>query len=165
MESDANVLKGLNELLKFNPAENNLLTRKVLFEKSINGREISPIFLKRIENFNGYGFKYIHSIFDKQETEMECVLIKLLKNFRIYATLKSNKRSLPYTNEIIVELPVESDMNAMWDYKTTFRKIVKELLDKNVFKIRFYVHVENYENPKNIFLNCGIRYRFRYFVH
>ena len=156
------LMKEFVDAFKKKPAENNVFTKKVLTEKCRSGREISPLFLKRTEAFYNNN---MHPLFDQQEARMENNLIELLENFQISATIKSNKRSLPYKNEIIVNLPVESDMSAMWDYRTTYRKIISELLEKNVYKIRFYVHIETFENAKSVFLNCGIKYCFRYYIH
>ena len=155
-------LKEFNKALKKRHLKDDIFEKKVLFEKCRNGRFVSPLFEKRIEAFYKGD---LHTIFDRQESLMEGDLIALLQNFKIYAMLKTNKRSLLYTNEIVVKLPVESDMNVMWDYRNTYRKIVAELLGKNIYKIRFYVHVETYEDLQNIFFNCGIKYCFRYFKH
>lgn len=157
------IAKNFNDALKKKSfKDNNVFERKVLIEKCRNGRFMSPIFLRRTEAFYKNN---LHPLFDKQEENMENNLIELLKNFQISAMLKTDKRSLPYTNQIIVKLPVESDMNAMWNYSYANRQIIKELLEKNVYKIRFYVHIETYEDVRNIFLNCGIKYSFRYYIH
>ena len=159
-EKTNKLLQEINAALKNKPVENNIFIKKVLIEKCYKGRMMSPKFLKRTETF----YKNINSTLDRQESFVECALVELLSNFEIYAILKSDKRSLPYTNEIVVKLPVESNMNAMWNYKATYRKIVLELLEKNVHKIRFYVHMETYEND-SWFLDCGIKYCFRYYMH
>ena len=51
----------------------------------------------------------------------------------------------------------------------TYRDIVKELLNKDVYKIRYYIHIETYGDESSkipvIFNRGGIRYNFRYYIH
>ena len=136
-------------------------TRKVIVEKCPKGRSMSKSFVKRIEVFH----PDIHSKFDRLETQMEGDLIESLSIVGIYAMMKSDKRSLPYTNSIVQKFMLESNINVTFDFRRTYRKIFSELLEKDVRKIRFYVHIESYDDYKHPFNFCGISYDFRYYIH
>lgn len=145
--------------------QNNVFERKVLLEKCYKGREMSKIFLQRTKLF----YPNMHSTFDNLETRIEYDLIELLAKFQISATIKTDKRSLPYTNVIISKLILESDVNYMFNFERTYRKILSELLAKDVYKIRFYVHIETFEGDSTVMsriLQCsGVKYCFRYYIH
>ncbi len=112
--------------------------------------------------FNGDLNEYLVKI----ETKMEEELIKYLEKVQITATKKSDKYSLPFQHEIIKKLMIESYVPACFEFHRILRPIVKELLEKNVFKIRFYLHVETYDRePKSFQPWGGIKYSFRYFIH
>jgi hypothetical protein len=146
------------------PEENNVIQRIVLFEKSYKGREMSDVFLRRTKMF----YPDIHSVLDRKETQMEDDLIELLQKFQISATRKTNKRSLPFNNVVICDLILESFVAAMFDYEKTYREIISDLIAKNAFKIRFYVHIETYTSNHPFWGNlggCGVRYCFRYYIH
>lgn len=137
------------------------LERKVLIERCYNGRSISPFFIQRVKTF----YPDIHSVLDRKEIQMENDLVEVLKKFQIYATTKTDKRSLPYREQIVVKLGVDVDMGAMFEYEETYRDILKELLNKDARKIRFYVHTETFQEDEMPWLRCGVKYCFRYFIH
>lgn len=139
----------------------NKLKREILIEKCYKGRSVSPFFVLRVKKF----YPDIHSILDRKEIQMENDLAEVLKKFQIYATTKTDKRSLPYREQVIVKLGIDVDMGAMFEYEMTYRNILKELLKKDARKIRFYVHIDTYQDDKLPALLCGVRYCFRYFIH
>lgn len=57
----------------------------------------------------------------------------------------------------------------MYERSTVFRPILKEMLEKNATKIRFYIHAETYDDKKvglfQKFIGCGFKYSFRYYLH
>jgi hypothetical protein len=145
--------------------ESKIFEKKVLIEKCINGREMSNRFIQRTKTW----YPNIHKKLDSVESFMEEDIIALLRKVDISASKKINKHSLPYTNVVVSKLILESDVSAMFDYTRTYRAIVKELLEKGVFKIRFYVHLETYEDNSSrfaqMFSMCGVKYSFRYYIH
>lgn len=157
--------KLFSDAAKQHAFSNNILERKILLEKSYKGREMSSLFLKniskRIEN--------IHDKLDDLEIRMENDIEIFLKEFSIYASKKSDKYSLPYNHVVVSKLMWESNMDAMFNYKRTYRDIVRELLNKNVYKIRYYIHIETYgdenSNVPILFNRGGIKYNFRYYIH
>ena len=109
-----------------------------------------------------YFKKYLENI----ENDIEIELIDFLRKIQIVASKKIDKYSLPYREEIIIKLPVESYLNGCFERDRIFRPILKELLAKDVFKIRFYLHVETYCNSTKLAnFDAGIKYSFRYFIH
>ena len=102
----------------------------------------------------------------KLEEQMENLLIEYFKKVQITATKKTDKYSLPYQHEIIKKLMIESYVPACFEFDRILRPIVKELLAKDVYKIRFYLHIETYEREIKSFQPWGgIKYSFRYFIH
>ena len=63
---------------------------------------------------------------------------------------------------------LETDVSAMFDSKRIYRKIISELLTKDIYRIRFYIHIETYEDNSNMMAKilgmCGLKYCFRYYV-
>lgn len=98
------------------------------------------------------------------EEKMEQDLVKnLFPCLNIQASIKSDKKSLPYQHEVVFCLNCESYVQGMFEYRKGFRSITRELLDKNAFKIRFYVEIDTVDTS---FFNLGaVRYKFRYYIH
>ena len=123
-------------------------------------RVISEDYKRRITPF----FEDFNKTLDELENKMEEDLIELLSKLQIRASKKQDKYSLPYTNEILKTLILESYVQGFLEYERIFPEIVKELLNKNVNKIRFYIHIEPYD-IKNNFFGKGLKYNFRYYIH
>ena len=113
---------------------------------------------------------YIEKI-EHLERVLEKKFIELLARIDIEARVKTDPYSLPYKEEILVTLNGESYMNGPYESKRVYRKIVKELLEKNVEKLRFYFWINVVTdipegiNPAQALLHSfgRIEYRFRYF--
>jgi hypothetical protein len=105
-------------------------------------------------------------VIEKLEKAMEKELIEtIFPQFSIHASKKSDRKSLPYQHEITVSLVRESYLNGMLEYHRCFRQIMKELLSKDVYKIRFYVHVTTDMTKAGPFNLGRINYHFRYYIH
>ena len=103
---------------------------------------------------------------DKTEENLEIEIIYLLRKIGISASKKTDKYSLPYQKEIVINLPIIYDG---FSISKILRPILKELIEKDIYKIRFYFHIETYvaeatRNGKFPF-GAGIKYCFRYFIH
>ena len=118
------------------------------------------------------GMDATHKQYKKQDIERD-LKNKKLKNTdisrqKIQASTKTDKRSLPYNNVIVSRLMLETDVSAMFDSKRIYRKIISELLTKDIYRIRFYIHIETYEDNSNMMAKilgmCGLKYCFRYYV-
>ncbi len=127
-------------------------------------RNIDKGLQELLENFKGDLSVY----FPKLEANLEKGLIEFLDKVGIQASVKSDKYSLPYQEEVIIKIKYQSYINDMTKLSIIFRPILKELLTKNVYKIRFYFHIETFANEDKSFfgaLNKGFKYSFRYYIH
>lgn len=101
---------------------------------------------------------------EKFERKCEKSLIETLARVDIRATVKSDPYSLPYKEEIVVRLNGESYLNGPYEFRRAARKIVKELLEKEVRHLRFYLFVNAVEVERGFLSSLGaIEYRFRYY--
>jgi hypothetical protein len=111
--------------------------------------------------------KYIKEI-EKFERGCEKSLIETFGRLSIDSMVKTDPYSLPYTHEVVVTLNGESYLNGPYEFHRVVRKIVKEVLDKNLWKIRFYMFVNVLtDQPDQHFLlkRMGqVEYRFRYYI-
>lgn len=95
------------------------------------------------------------------EKKIEEKLIEMFGDMNIHAIVKTDRYSLPYTNEIKTSQRGESYLNGAfesWDFK---RKIFKEILNKDINKLRFYVFAE----IEDYFPMGKVNYYFRYYPH
>ena len=95
------------------------------------------------------------------EKKIEKKLIEMFTDMNIHAIVKTDRYSLPYTNEIKTSQRGESYLNGAfesWDFK---RKIFKEILNKDINKLRFYVFAE----IEDYFPMGKVNYYFRYYPH
>jgi hypothetical protein len=107
---------------------------------------------------------YVEEI-QKFEIEAEKRLIKVLSSIGITATVKTDRYSLPYKEEIKISQNGESYLNGPYELERVIRKVTKKLLNDDEYKIRFYVYVEVDTNAGS-FLKLGkVNYHFRYYSH
>lgn len=106
-------------------------------------------------------------IIQRYEKEYELYLIKVLQHVGIQATTKTNRYSLPYKHEIIEIQQGENTLCKIFDFKELVRKILLELLSKNVRKIRFYLisDLEINKDEESIRPKKVITMKFRYTIH
>jgi hypothetical protein len=110
---------------------------------------------------------YIKKI-EKFERGCEKSLIETFGRLSIDSMVKTDPYSLPYNNEIVVTLNGESYLNGPYEFHRVARKIVKEVLDKNLWKLRFYLFVNvltNQPDQHPFMKHIGqVEYRFRYYL-
>lgn len=111
------------------------------------------------ENFEGF--------MDKKELQMEKDLIALFKQVGIHSSTKTDRKSLEFHDKVEHTLTLESWIPGWFEHERTFRGIVKHLLDKDITKIRFYVHIEPVKLDWSFFAMSmyGMKYSFRYYIH
>ena len=103
------------------------------------------------------------------EFEIKCehLLITLFDSLNIQSSVKTDRYSLPYKEEIISTIDGASNLDYAFTLSNITREIVKELLDKNVYKLRFYLTVdaiiENDTEERHFF--GRVVYKFRYVKH
>ena len=127
------------------PDLNNLQLINVLLDnkKDVVGPEkLKEIYLEKIENF---------------EEECEDKLIKVLAELDISSMVKPDRYSLIYNMEYVTV--VSAYHYTPNDFGKIMREIVKEVLNKNLYKIRFYMFINILEGR----MLGRIEYRFRYY--
>ena len=127
-------------------------------------REINKELQKTLYIFMGDLNVYL----PKLETKIESELIELFRKFGISASVKCDKYSLPYHDEVIIKKRYESYIPGMYERSMIFRPIVKKILETSTIKVRFYIQIETFgDESKTIFSfsNRGFKYSFRYYIH
>ena len=109
---------------------------------------------------------YINAI-TKFEIECEGKLMDLFKRIGIQSLVKRDRFSLPYTHEVTGEIEGASYINYAFNINNIARVFVKDLLDKNIHKIRFYLFVDviTEDDTMSKRYNGKVVYKFRYMVH
>ena len=100
------------------------------------------------------------------EFEIKCEnsLITLFDSLNIQSSVKTDRYSLPYKEEIVIILEGASNLDYAFTLSNITRDIIKELFDKNIYKLRFYLTVdaiiENDTEDRHFF--GRVVYKFRY---
>jgi len=117
--------------------------------------------IKDLHNLDEEEFqsKYVEAM-ENFERNCEKSLIETFAKLDIKASVKTDPYSLPFNNEVVVELKGESYMNGPYEFYRVAREIVKEVLNKDIYKIRFYLFINAVEYG---FLG-KIQYKFRYHI-
>ena len=113
-----------------------------------------------MEKMNGEVVEYETAMVNL-EKQIEKRLIDTFRSFDINASVKSDRYSLPYTHEIKHTGYGESYLNGAFESMPLYRKIFKEILNENLYKIRFYIFAE----IEDRFPMGQVNYYFRYYKH
>jgi len=105
--------------------------------------------------------QYIEKI-EKFERNCEKKFILTCKNLDIRATVKTDPYSLPYTDELVVTLHGESYLNGAYEFERVAYKMMKEILNKNLYQFRFYMFINVIDRSSFPFMG-SVEYRFRYY--
>lgn len=106
--------------------------------------------------------KYLKEI-QRFERESENSLIETFSRVGIKAMVKTDPYSLPYNNEVEVVLWGESYLNGPYEFYRVARKILKEVLDRNLWNVRFYMFINVVSPKEKSLLDLGkVIYKFRY---
>ena len=94
-------------------------------------------------------------------------LITLFDSLNIQSSVKTDRYSLPYKDEIISTIEGASNLDYAFTLSNITRDIVKELLEKEIYKLRFYLTVDAIiENDTDDLHFFGrVVYKFRYVKH
>ena len=103
----------------------------------------------------------------KFEIECEGKLKDLFKKVGIQSAVKRDRFSLPYTNEVIGEIEGTSFINYAFNLDNIARIFVKDMLDKNIHKIRYYLTVDVITEDESMSIRYPgkVVYKFRYMIH
>jgi hypothetical protein len=96
----------------------------------------------------------------KREEGIEKWLKDTFSHLGINATVKSDRYSLPIQNQIKVTQYGESYLNGAFETFELCRKVIKEILEKNCYKVRFYVFAE----VEDSFPMGKVNYYFNYYI-
>lgn len=125
------------------------------------------ILLPEVIRTNKYDTETYVAAVTKFEIECERKLKDLFKKIGIQASIKRDRFSLPYTHEVIGEIEGTSFINYAFNLDNIARVFVKDLLDKNIHKIRFYLFVDVITEDETMSkrYNGKVVYKLRYTVH
>ena len=103
----------------------------------------------------------------KFEIDCESKLKDLFKKIGIQSSIKIDRFSLPYKHEVTGVIEGQSYINYAFILDNIARVFVKDLLDKNIHKIRFYLFVDVITEDETMSkrYNGKVVYKFRYTVH
>ena len=80
----------------------------------------------------------------EMEMMMETELILFLSIMKIYAVRNEdeNRKKLKFKNEITTKFQHSIFLSSLYNLEFFYRKIFKQLLNEDVFNLKFYIHVE-----------------------
>ena len=116
------------------------------------------------EEINGDDYEKTVISFEKK---CESNLINILKTVEITATVKTDRYSLPYQNEMIVVHECTKLINYNFSIFYPAREILKKLLVDHIYKLRFYLLVDvvlDETYPIDIPIGSVV-FKFRYRIH
>jgi hypothetical protein len=107
--------------------------------------------------------KYLKKI-KKFERKCEQSLIETFSRIGVKSIVKTDPYSLPYNNEVVIELRGESYLNGPYEFYRVARRILKEVLDKNLWNVRFYIWIDVITPQTRTLLDPfgKVVYKFRY---
>ena len=97
----------------------------------------------------------------KLETKIEKDMIGVLSKMGINATVKTDRYSLPFQDQIKTTQNGESYLNGAFESIQLYRKVLHKMLELNVYKVRFYILAE----VEDSFPMGNVNYYFKYYVH
>jgi hypothetical protein len=104
--------------------------------------------------------QYLDAI-EKYEVRLEARLDDVLWSVDIKGSVKNDRLSLPYTNEIKMILRGGTDMDAAFAFRKVMRPMIQHVLRENLTRVRYYVLV----NVLDGFMGFGaIEYIIRYYI-
>lgn len=99
---------------------------------------------------------------DLFEQEVEARLLSILKPLGIRVTIKTDRKSLPYKDEITRQRKITSLVNDAYETEEFFREVVLTLLSEGWNKVRFYIDCEHL-SLHGIAGGLGFQFSFRYY--
>ena len=97
----------------------------------------------------------------KLETKIEKDMIGVLSKMGINATVKTDRYSLPFQDQIKTTQNGESYLNGAFESIQLYRKVLHKMVELNVYKVRFYILAE----VEDSFPMGNVNYYFKYYVH
>jgi hypothetical protein len=101
--------------------------------------------------------KYLSSL-EKFERECENYLLDLFKKLNLSSTVKRDRYSLPFQNEITFTLEGSSYLNSAFHFPAVAKGITKHVLNLDSDHIRFYLFINLGENGDLGSMDYSFRY-------
>lgn len=120
-------------------------------------------YLGYLNTMRGREDKTLDIAIEEHEKKIEKDTCKILYTLGIGCSVKTLRKTLPYQYEVKGNRHLSSFMNESINVKFLQRKLLKELLNDSVFKIRMYCDIEfvlNYDGRIK-----ELEYRLRYYRH
>lgn len=105
--------------------------------------------------------QYVEKI-EKFERDCEKKFISICESLGIQAKVKTDPYLLPYTDELVVTLMGESYLNGAYEFERVAYKMMKEILNKNLYQFRFYMFI-NVKDRERFPIMGSVEYCFRYY--
>ena len=95
------------------------------------------------------------------EKKIEKDMIGVLSKMEINASVKSDRYSLPHQFQIKTTQQGESYLNGAFESYKLYRAVLKEIVNQDLYKIRFYIFAEVVDS----FPMGKVNYYFNYYIH
>ena len=95
------------------------------------------------------------------EKKIEKDMIGVLSKMEINASVKSDRYSLPHQFQIKTTQQGESYLNGAFESYKLYRAVLKEIVNQDLYKIRFYIFAE----VEDSFPMGKVNYYFNYYIH
>lgn len=95
------------------------------------------------------------------EKKIEKDMIEVLFKMGIHATVKTDRYSLPYQFQVKTTQNGESYLNGAFESVKLYRAVLSNLVEMDVYKIRFYIFAE----VEDSFPMGRVNYYFNYYIH
>jgi len=95
------------------------------------------------------------------EKKIEKDMIGVFSKMGINASVKTDRYSLPHQFQIKTTQYGESYLNGAFESARLYRAVLKELVNLDLYKIRFYIFAEVEDEP----YMGKVNYYFNYYVH
>ena len=95
------------------------------------------------------------------EKKIEKDMIEVFSKMGINASVKTDRYSLPYQDQIKTTQHGESYLNGAFESIKLYREVLHKMVDLNVYKVRFYIFAEVVDS----FPMGKVNYYFNYYIH
>ena len=95
------------------------------------------------------------------EKKIEKDMIEVLSKIGINASVKTDRYSLPFQGQIKTTQQGESYLNGAFESYKLYRAVLKEIVNQDLYKIRFYIFAEVEDSP----YMGKVNYYFNYYIH
>ena len=95
------------------------------------------------------------------EKKIEKDMIGVLSKMGINATVKTDRYSLPFQDQIKTTQYGESYLNGAFESIQLYRTVLHKMVELNVYKVRFFIFAE----VEDSFPMGNVNYYFNYYVH